>query len=271
LFFNQQRSRADDFQIPQHRQAQSLAVIFMGAPFSDITLYTPTSHTVGTPEYIEEVSLQNFVSDLYVQNMNGYKPPKTSRITIQPAFHDIWNRTWKNGSIVAIAPFFSLDTYCNLDKKGKYKYTLDLIQSATLLLSDEYGWDKTVFENAYNKVLESDFIFKIEYPTKQSRDKKKIATLIIEKTETITSVYVKIKTDNSLITQKLFDKKNQWWYDCIYILARHNKWIDTERFGIGYNKGKIDIWYSLDKNEIELFENGNRVTEIDFGKYFIFN
>ena len=62
----------------------------MGVPFSDITLYNPTVNTVGTLEYIEQVSLQNFVSDLYVQNMNGYKPPKTSRITIQPAFHEIW-------------------------------------------------------------------------------------------------------------------------------------------------------------------------------------
>lgn len=243
----------------------------MGAPFSDITLYTQTANTVGTPEYIEQVSLQNFVSDLYVQNMNGYKPPKTSRITIQPAFHETWNRTWKNGSIVAIAPFFSLHTYLSLDKKGKFKYTLDLIQSATLPLSDEYGWDKTVFENAYRKVLESDFNFKIDFPSKQSRDKKKAANLVVEKTETITSVYVKIKTSDAVIKKKLFDKKNQWWYDCIYILARHNKWFDTERFGIGYGKGKIDVWYSLEKDEVELFENGNRVTEIDFGKFFKFN
>ena len=59
----------------------------MGAPFSDITLYLPTPHTVGTPEYYEQTSLENFISDLYVQKMNGYKPPKTSRITIQPATH----------------------------------------------------------------------------------------------------------------------------------------------------------------------------------------
>ena len=96
-----------------------LAAIFMGFPFTDITLYTQTAGTVGTPEYIEQVSLQNFVSDWYVQNMDRYKPTKTSRITIQPAFHDIWNRTWKTGSIVAIAPFFILDTYLSLDKKGK--------------------------------------------------------------------------------------------------------------------------------------------------------
>lgn len=249
----------------------ALAVIFMGAPFSDITLYTPTSHKVGTPEYIEETSLQNFVSDLYVQNMNGYKPPKTSRITIQPGFHDIWKRTWKTGSIVAIAPFFSLDTYLNLDKKGKLKYTLDLIQSATLPLSDEYGWDKTVFENAYQQVLESDFIFKIDTTPKLSRDKKKTGKLIIEKTETITSVYISIQNGNSSVTKKVFDKKNQWWYDCIYILARHTKWLDKESFGIDYSKGKIKAVYSLEKDEVELFENDDRVTTIDFGKFFMFN
>lgn len=247
-----------------------LAATSMGAPFSDITLIIPTSNTVGTPKYIEEVSLQNFVSDLYVQNMNGYKPPSTSRITIQPAFHDTWNRTWKNGSIVAIAPFFSLDKYSTLDKKGKFKYILDLIQSATIPLSAEYGWDKTVFENAYQKVLESDFVFKITSVSKQSKDKKKTARFIIEKTETITSAYVNIQTE-SLITRKLFDKKNQWWYDCIYVLARHTKWFDTEKFGISYGKGKMEIWYSIEKDEVELFENGNRVTEIDFGKYFMFN
>lgn len=243
----------------------------MGATFSDITLYTQAANTIGTPEYLEQISLQNFVSDLYVQNMNGYKPPKTSRITIQTDFHETWNRTWKTGSVVSIAPFFSLNTYLSLDKRGKYKYTLDLIQSATLPLSDEYGWDKSIFENAYRKVLESDFIFKIDFPSKQSRDKKKAANLLVEKTETITTVYIKIKASNGVITKKLFDKKNQWWYDCVYILARHSKWFDTERFGIGYGKGKIGVWYSLEKDEVELFENGNRVTEIDFEKFFIFN
>jgi hypothetical protein len=243
----------------------------MGAQFSDITLYTPTSHTVGTPEYIEETSLQNFVSDLYVQNMNGYKPPKTTRITIQPAFHDTWDRTWKNGSIVAIAPFFSLDTYLGLDKKGKFKYTLDLIQSSTIPLSDEYGWDKTVFENAYRQVLESDFLFKLDSTPKQTRDKKKIGKLIIEKTETITSVYINIQNGSTSITKKLFDKKNQWWYDCIYILAQHTKWFDKERFGIDYGKGKIKALYSLEKDEVELFENDELVKEINFSKFFTFN
>jgi hypothetical protein len=243
----------------------------MGAPFSDITLYTPTPYTVGTPEYWEETSLINFVSDLYVQNMNGYKPPKTSRITIQPAYHDIWNRTWKTGSIVAIAPFFSHDEFSSLDKSGKHKYILDLIQTATTQLSDEYQWDRKVFDNAYKKTLESNFNFRIEYPSKQSKDRKKSGVFVITKTETITSAYVDININGVITTKKLFDKKNSWWYDCVYYLARCNKWFDNDRFGIAYGKAKIDIWHSIANNSVELYENGQQVTEIDFRKYFLFN
>lgn len=243
----------------------------MGAPFSDITIYAPTPYTVGTPEYSEETSLINFVSDLYVQNMNGYKPPKISRITIQPAYYNIWNRTWKNGSIVTIAPFFSHDEFSSLDKSGKYKYILDLIQTATMQLSDEYIWDKEIFESAYTKTLDANFNFRIEYPAKQSKDRKKSAMFIVIKTETITSAYVDININGIITTKKLFDKKNSWCYDCVYYLARYIKWFDSDRFGIAFGKGKIDIWYSLNNNSVELFDKGEKVKELDFRKYFLFN
>ena len=242
----------------------------MGTPFSDITLYNPTPFKVGTAEYIEYASLNNFVSDLYVQKMYGYKPANTSRITIQPAYHDIWKRTWKNGSIVAIAPFYSHDEYASLERYGKYKYILDLIQVATIQLSEEYQWDKTVFERAYKEVLDNDFKFRIFYPAKLSKDKKKSATLSIEKTETLSTVYVTIDVNGSGIKSKLFEKNNTWWYDCVYLLARHNKWQNADKFGISYPKSKIEIWYSIENNEVAFFENGNQVKEIDFSKYFTF-
>lgn len=243
----------------------------MGAPFRDITLYTPTPYTTGTSEYIEERSLINFVSDLYVQNMNGYKPPKTSRITIEPAYHGIWDRTWKIGSIVAIAPFFSHEDFSSLDKSGKYKYILDVIQSATIQLSDEYRWDRDIFENAYKKILGSDFNFRIEYPNKQSKDRKKSGVFVITKTETITSAYVDIHINGTITTKKLFDKKNSWCFDCVYYLARYNKWFDNNRFGFGIKRGEIEVWYALNKDIVELYENGQQVKEIDFKRYFLFN
>ncbi|MBL7869462.1 MAG: hypothetical protein JNM71_15710 [Flavobacterium lindanitolerans] len=203
--------------------------------------------------------------------MKGYKPPKTSRITIQPAFYGIWNRTWKNGSIVAIAPYFSHEKFTSLDKFAKYRYVLDLIQTATTQLSDEYHWNRDVFENAYNKTLASNFNFRIEYPSKQSKDRIKSGVFVIEKTETVTSAYAEIHINDNITTKKLFDKKNAWWYDCVYFLARHNKWFDNNKFGIEIRKGKVDIWYSLNNNVVELYEDGQQVTDIDFGKYFLFN
>ena len=255
--------------MPAFANTSTLAVILMGRSFSDITLYTPTPHAVGTIEYLEDTSLQNYVSDLYVQKMHGYKPPKTSRITIQPAYHNVWNRTWKNGSIIAIAPFYDEVKYTSLDKGGKYQYILDLIHGATLQLSEEYKWDRSVFDNAYKEVIENDFKFEIIYPKKLSRDKKKVASLIIEKSHILTTVHVNIEANGSASKIKLFDKKNVWWYDCVYFLARQNKWLDSNTFGIGY-KGKIEVWYSIVDKKVRLFENGNPVEELDFTKYFLF-
>ena len=242
----------------------------MEVPFSDITLYTPIPHKNGTKEYIEDTNLQNFVSDLYVQMMHGYKPPETSRITIQPAYHNTWSRTWKTGSIVAIAPYYNYDDYATLDRKEKYRYILDVIQVATLQLSDEYKWDKGVFDKAYKEIIESNFHFKIPYPAKKSRNKKKVANLSIEKNETVTYVYANIESNGSNIKIKLFEKANVWWYDPAYVLARQSKWFNNDKFGICFRKKEVVIWYSIEENEVRLFENGNHVKEIDFKKHFLF-
>jgi hypothetical protein len=155
-------------------------------------------------------------------------------------------------------------------KKGKYKYILDLIEKATLQLSDEYKWDKSVFENAYKEVIENDFTFKIDYPRKMYRDKKKSANMIIEKNEIVTSIYLNIPVDDSKFKVKLLDKKNVWWYDCVYQLAKKTKWFDSDRFGVSLRKEKINMSYSIKEKTVSLFENGNPVSEIDFKKYFLF-
>lgn len=217
----------------------------MGAPFSDITLFTPTPYKNNTPEYWEDTSLKNYVSDLYVQKMNGYKPPKTTRITIQPAYHGIWDRTWKNGSIISIAPFYCHEEYVLLDKKSKYKYILDVIQIATLQLSEEYNWDKSVFEKAYKEIIESDFQFKVEYPAKISRDKRKIGQVIIEKTEYVTTLNLLFKLNGEIRKIKLFENRNWFWYDVAYEIAKNSKWLDNDTFGVFSKKTDKYGYYSL--------------------------
>ncbi len=238
--------------------------------FSDITLYNPSSYNPGSPEQQEEVSISNFVSDLYVQYMNGYNPPKTTRITIQPAYHTMWNKSHRVGSVISIAPYFNHKEFSALDIKGRYKYILDIIQSATTALVKEYGWQKSVFEKAYQQVLENDFKFKIEYEPKKSGDRKKTGAVIIEKTEKTTRIFAKITTPDDIITRLLIEKPNSFWYDCAYTLAQQSKWFDNDRFGIKHNRGKIQLWYSLERDEVQIFDAGHQVTTIDFKKYFLF-
>ncbi len=240
----------------------------MGRPFGDITLYIPTPYSNESPEYWEERSLYNFISDLYVRKMNGYKPPKATRVCIQPAYFGIWDRTWKNGSIFSIACEFVRDRYETLDKHGKYHYILDMIQEAMTKLSDEHNWDRIVFENAYQELIKCDFLFAIDYPKKMSRDGCKQANLRVEKTETTTFAYALIEAGGSTKKIKLFEKRNSFWYDCIYPLAQHSKWIDLNRFGIFYSKGLIEISYSLADEKVLLLQSGTPVQTIEFSKFF---
>ncbi len=240
----------------------------MSRPFSDITLYTPIPFKVCTPEYLEETSLINFVSDLYVQSMNGYKPPQATRVTLQPAYHGIWDRTWKIGSIFSIAPLFEREVYVALEKKVKYQYILEIIQSSMLQLSEEYMWDKEVFKRAYKDILDKEFSFNVEYPYKRSRDKKKRAKLLIEKTERITTVLVVIETEDKSVRQILFSKKNWYWYDSAYQMVKRCKWFDNNRFGIQIETLNFSVWFSLSENKVLFAVNGELKEEYNLEESF---
>ena len=242
----------------------------MSTPFSDITLYAETRYKNDSPEYWEERALQNYISDLYISKMHGYKPPNTTRVSINPAYHKIWNRTWTDGSLKLIAPEFSYEKYLSLDKQGRYQYILDIIHICMIQLSEEYKWNKAVFQSAYKEVLENNFQFKIEYSSKTSRDKKKSAKLHIEKTEMITSLYATFLIDDDHKTVKLFDKRNWWWYDSIYKLIKSNKWFDNDRFGLYHKPSNWMVWYSL-KTQKVVFEKENvQYEEMNIDEVFKF-
>lgn len=242
----------------------------MGAPFSDISLYAETKYKNDTPEYWEETSLQNYISDLYISKMHGYKPPNTTRVSINPAYHKIWNRTWTDGSLKLIAPEFNYEKYLSLDTQKKYLYVLDIIHYCMIQLSEEYNWDKSVFERAYKEVLENNFEFKIEYPAKTSRDKKKSAKLYLQKTPTVSSLFVLIVFEDSTKSIKLLDKRNWFWYDSVYKIVRSNKWFDNDRFGIWDKSLDWKIYYTIQEDRIVLEKKGAQCEKINIEELYSF-
>jgi hypothetical protein len=239
-------------------------------PFTDITLYCSSPHKVGTDQYNEFSALVNYVSDLYVQCMHSYKPPNTSRVSLQVAPDKMWDRSWKNGSVVLAANYFHYDKFETLKKREKYQYILDIIQDSMLELSKEYFWDKSVFERAYEEVLKTDFTFNIYYPLKESRDKKKKAQIILSKTEFFTQVFCKLILENEILDVILFEKKNWWWYDSAYKLAKNNKWFDSQRFGISYKPAKLNIWYSITSEKVVYEKDSERLATLNLGSIFQF-
>ena len=222
----------------------------MGAPFYDITLYASTPFEVGSPEYYEHTFIKNYICDLYVQKMYGYKPPKTTRITIEPSYYNIWKQTWRYGSLVTIAVFYSYEEYKILDKKARYKYILDIIQTATLQLSEEYNWDKNVFIKAYNEIINCDFEFKVTYPFKMSKNRKKSVQVVIEKDEYVTSFILVVKMNDTTKAVTLFQNRNWFLYDIIYEMAKNTKWMDDDTIGIFSIKRDKSCYYSITKNTL---------------------
>lgn len=236
----------------------------MGRPFTDITLYNPTPYPKEDPRHSEEIALSGYVSDLYVRKMNGYKPEGATCISIQPAYYGIWTKPWKFGSVISIATEFCHDKYEALDKMGRYNYILEEIHSVMIELCAEYNWDKSVFENAYKSVIQENFRFVIDYPAKQSRDKKKKASLRIEKTETVANLFVHIETEQAAIDVKLLEKRNFYWYDAVYQFAKNGKWFDNDKFGFSWSKGTAEVYYSMENKQISIFQSGQPVQALDF-------
>jgi hypothetical protein len=54
----------------------------MGRPLYDITIYYHGTLIKNTPEDQEFHRTLNYISDFYHNSLDGYKPPKTSRITL---------------------------------------------------------------------------------------------------------------------------------------------------------------------------------------------
>jgi hypothetical protein len=240
----------------------------MGATFNDITLYAPTPYKNGTPEYWEDTSLINFVCDLYVQKMYGYKPPQATRVTLQPAFYNVWNRTWKNGSLFSIAPLFERDKYEAFDKAEKYRYILDIVHGSMVQLGGEYKWNTAVFESAYHEIINGDFTFIIEFDFKTSSDKKKKGRLVIEKTETASTAYAVIHSETNIVKAKLFEKRNWHSSDSIYEIAKHYKWIDKDRFGISIKALRFAVWYSLTDDNVLFEVKGEIIEDYDLKRMF---
>lgn len=187
---------------------------------------------------------QNLVSDLYVLFLDNYKPKGTTRISVTLKDEDYV--TGYFGSILSVYAYFDEVKYWGSNTDEQNRIILNTVHRIAILCADKFGWDKSVFQNAYKKVLASGFVYKQEQKRKFSKDRNHQASLLIEKDgrHTITSVLFYDKKGNLLKTIELLKSlHNSWFHEGI---TKNNKWFSNSEFGIYIKKEELVIKVSLD-------------------------
>ena len=220
----------------------------MSAPLVDITIYYHGQTIKDTPEYGDFSQILNYIADFYHDRLNGYKPARTGRLCIELSPVKKMDKPSYFGAICSYDNVIDEQKYLNLTEQGKYKYILDLLHSTVSEISALYNWEQSAFDNAYNQIIESKFKFERFFPVKKSKDKKHTGQIILTKTKDTSTLTIVITSRELEKKEILLEKRNWYWYDSIYMMAKSCKWIDNSSFGIR-KEGK-NCYFSIDDNKI---------------------
>jgi hypothetical protein len=221
----------------------------MGAPLQDITIYYDGDLIKDTSYDWDFSRTVNYITDFYHNELNGYKPSKTGRICIHLSAINRHERPDYFGAICNYYSQIDEHKYVNLSKQEKYRYILDLLHSAISKLAEIYFWDKEIFDNAYKQIIESGYKFEKYYPEKKSPNKKRVGQIILEKTEDRSVLYALLTGTETSKREVLLEKRNWYWYDSVYKLAKSCKWFDDSSFGI--YKGEKNCYYSIEDDKVK--------------------
>ena len=219
-------------------------------PLKDITVYYHGTKIKDAPEDLTFRKTVNYISDFYHNSLDGYKPPKTARICIRIEDQPYKKEPEYFGAICEIQTKMNEEIYLSLDKTNQYEYLLDLIHNTLTQVGRQLNWNLEIFDSAYSRIKNSNFEFTRHYEVKQSRNKKNKAQTILTKTESNLNISILLKGSISKEV-KLLEKKNWFWYDSSYDIAKSCKWIDKNKFGYTNKECDKFIYYSLENDSIE--------------------
>lgn len=208
----------------------------MSHKLQDITLYYPDSNSRELSKTFSGRS--HVVTDLYVHFLNAYKPPKTSRVSVDLGSDN--SSMFYFGSILRLYHPFDKDQFWQLSEIEQKREILEMAHQVALRCCKEYNWDQEVFELAYQKVLEVNFKYEIELKKKLSPNRRQKACLVLEKNERcaiISSLFLN-SSDEKLNKVELFRlPQHEMFYGSI---IKKSRWFGAE-FGISQCEGELRI------------------------------
>jgi hypothetical protein len=228
----------------------------MSHKLQDITLYYNFDNDEVNKRFSHSMHV---VSDLYVHFLDGYKPPKTSRIsvTLKDKGASV-NGPFHVGSILNVDAVIDKGEFWTWSDTIQKDLILNIIHQTALECADKFKWDKEIFYQAYKKVKEADFVFKVETNKKLSPNKKVKAALVIEKTEekTIISANFYDIDGKPLTLIRLFDSfQSEMFYGA---LVRNFRWFGNNEFGVCSKTGELKILGDLTTGQSKIVIEHNR-------------
>jgi len=229
-------------------------------PLTDITIYFNKNWIENTLDARDFQLKLNYLMDFYHRNLDGYKPPKTSRISIELVDTKDKENQFYFGSILRIYAYFNLGEFLKINDENKLKYLLDLLHKLLIEFAIKNNWEINIFKNSYDLILSSKFNFIKRFDLKESRDKKTKGQAIITKTTTESKLTIQLSSETNSKFINLITKANTYWFDSIYKIASNCKWIDNDKFGYKPKHSLIYSYYSISDNNVisnmdNLYEN----------------
>lgn len=215
---------------------------------NDITMYWDERYLTDD-ERIHLRITANYICDFYHRMLAGYKPAKTSRICIYLNTKHLSKPNYF-GSICQINGHFEADKFFPGSKHEQYKYLADLVHESVFRTVGIFNWNDKPFVNAHETVCSSNFLFALDYPLKKSKDGKKCAQIIINKTELKTTISLSLTIENKTDKIELLKSRNSFWYDPAYSVAKAAKWLSNDKFGAFNQKNGKSLFYSLTENSV---------------------
>jgi hypothetical protein len=153
------------------------------------------------------------------------------------------------GSILGARAKFSKETYWLLNADQQNQSILETVHRIALSCAEKFSWDVNRFNEAYRKVLQVNFIYRIESKPKLSNDKKHKASLVLEKDLTsskFTAIFYSQEGERIKTVQLLRSFQHRMFYGRI---VKYFKWFNNQEFGLYTPNDEITIRASLNSDE----------------------
>ncbi|PEY99127.1 hypothetical protein CN326_23440 [Bacillus sp. AFS018417] len=136
------------------------------------------------------------VAELYLYHLGKYKTIETKKLMINCVEKIVGPQILNVDGFTDVQVVFEIENYFSLSNYEKKRLILEKIREGVSLVVKKFNWDYSIFEQAYNKVIEEDYQNQYIWKQKVSPKRKYIGEVFCQHDIEEFSIYMVIKDYN---------------------------------------------------------------------------